>query len=119
DTAIEIWNALQAQLDGWRTLLTARVGELEAELGGLTRLRAIWRATRDEARAEQAPPAVVERITATINAIATTRDIVDAQRQRLLVLQDAVVAQSATIREPRQALIAYRERGLDSLLVAD
>lgn len=119
DGHIEVWRALRTQLDGWRALLGTRIGELDAEIGGLARLRAIWRATRDEARAQGAPATVVERIAATLAAIATTRDLIDAQRQRLLVLQDGVVAQSAALREPLRALTDYRERGLDRLLVAE
>jgi small-conductance mechanosensitive channel len=119
DNLTEKWRALRSQLEAWNGALTALAIALDQELGGLGQLRAIWRATADEARAQNAPPAVLERIDTTLTAIAGTRKVIEARRRNALELQDEVVAQAAATRGPLRDLGNVRRQSFGRLLVAD
>lgn len=119
DNMTEKWRALRTQLDGWNQALTALATALDKELGGLDELRAIWRVTNDEARVQNAPAAVLERIDLTLAGIATTRKAIEGRRRDVLELQDAVVAQAAQVRAPLRDLGNVRRQSLGRLLVAD
>ncbi len=119
DNLAEAWRMLRSQLDDWSATLTTQVTQLDQEVAGLDRLRRVWRATREQARVESAPPAVLERIGTTLEAIGTLRKGLDERRKQLLVLQGTVVEQSAATREPLRALGSVRRQGFGRLLVAD
>ena len=119
DTLTEKWRALRNQLDGWSQTLTAMATALDKELGGLDRLRAIWKVTGDEARAQNAPPAVLDRIGDALTNIDKTHKAGEQRRQQLLELQNDVVAQSAATRQPLSDLGAVRKQTFGRLFVAD
>jgi small-conductance mechanosensitive channel len=113
------WESFQAALGDWATALTDRVTVLEQEMGGLAELRAIWLATRDEAQAAGAPPAVADRIKATLALLQQARGQVESYRQTLLVLQDRVVREAALCRDAVEHLAAYRTGAISHLLERD
>ena len=113
------WQSYQAALGDWATALTDRVTVLEQEMGGLAELRAIWLATRDEAQAASAPPAVLERIKAALALLQQARSQVESYRQTLLVLQDRVVQEAAHCRDAVGHLTAYRTGAVGRLLERD
>jgi small-conductance mechanosensitive channel len=119
DNQSEKWRQLRDQLDAWSATLTGMASALDREMAGLDELRAIWRATSDAARAQNAPPATLERIDASLDGIAAARKAGDVRRQRLLELQDQVVAQAAAIRAPLRDLANVRRQSFARLLVAD
>ncbi|MBX3024121.1 mechanosensitive ion channel [bacterium] len=119
DNLSEKWRLLRSQLDAWSATLTDMASALDREMGGLDDLRVIWRATKDEARAQNAPPALLDRIDTALGSIAGARKGGEARRQRLLELQDQVVAQAAMIREPLRDLANVRRQSFGRLLVAD
>lgn len=119
DNLTEKWRLLRGQIDGWSATLTGMASALDKELSGLDELRAIWRATNDEARAQKAPPAVLERIDAALAGVAGARKALEQRRQYLLELQDRVVAASAATREPLRDLGTVRRQSFASLLAAD
>ncbi len=119
DNLAERWRQLRSQLDGWSDLLTKMATALDKELGGLDELRAIWKATGDLAHAQNAPPAVLERVDAGLASIATTRKAGEERRQQLLELQNAVVEQAAATRTPLHDLAGIRRQSFGRLLVAD
>ena len=77
------WRTLRDQLNDWTATVTGRVNELEREIGGLDELRAIWRATRDQAKAENAPAEVVERTDTALAAIVAARKGIESRRKAL------------------------------------
>lgn len=119
DEMIGQWQAQQDVLSGWSATLTASATTLQAELGGLTDLRAMWRATRDEAQAAAVPNAVMERIQGTTSLIAQVRKQVEAYRERVLVLQDRVVQEAARCRDAITELGDVRRGMVGRLLVRD
>lgn len=119
DNLSEKWRQLRTQLDGWSSTLTDTASALDREMAGLDDLRAVWRATSEEARAQNAPPAVLERVESALSGIAAVRKTGEARRQQLLELQDQVVAQTAAIREPLRDLANVRRQSFARLLVAD
>jgi small-conductance mechanosensitive channel len=113
------WQELQRKLTEWGSVLTDRATALEQEMRGLDELRAIWRATRDEAQAAGAPAAVLERVKGTLALIQQVRGKIDAHRATLLVLQDRVVKEAARCREATDQLSDYRRTAVGRLLVRD
>jgi small-conductance mechanosensitive channel len=92
---------------------------LEKEMAGLAELREVWKATRDLAQAQGAPPAVFERIKATSSLIAEVRKEIETHRQTLLVLQERVVQEVARCRDTLDQLSAYRQDAVGRLLTPD
>jgi small-conductance mechanosensitive channel len=119
DNLSEALRQLRTQLEGWSETLTSAAAGVDKEVGGLDALRAVWRATRDQARAQSAPPALIERINGTLQAIAATRREIEARRGRLLERQDEVVALAASTREPLRDLNKVRAQSFGRLLIAD
>lgn len=119
DNLVEALRQIRTQLDTWSAALTAHAADIDREIAGLDHLRDIWRVTRDQARAQVAPPALLERINGTLQAIATTRKAIEARRGRLLEQQDQVVNLAASTREPVRALNKVRVQSFGRLLVAD
>ena len=119
DNLTEKWRALRTELEGWNAGLTKLATSLDSELTGLDQLRAIWRATNDEARAQNAPASLLERIDAALTGIAATRKTIEGRRQHVLDLQDGVVAQAAATRLPLRDLGNVRRQSFGRLLVAN
>ncbi|MGH7790417.1 MAG: mechanosensitive ion channel domain-containing protein, partial [Candidatus Binatia bacterium] len=113
------WRALQDLLTDWDATLTERSVVLEKEMAGLAELREVWKATRDLAQAQGAPPAVFERIKATSHLIAEVRKGIETHRQALLVLQERVVQEAARCRDTLDQLGAYRQDAVGRLLTPD
>jgi small-conductance mechanosensitive channel len=119
DDMIAHWRGFQDTLSDWNATLTTRVTQLEQEIRGLTELRAIWLATRDEAQAAAAPTAMLDRIKVALSLVQQTRKQVESYRETLLALQDRTVQQSAQCRDAIDALSAYRSAAVGRLLVRD
>ena len=84
------WFALRIDFDRLGGVLEARAQRREADLATLVALAESWTASRGLAREDSAPAAVLERVDATLAAIAATRMAVERRRDRVLVLQDTV-----------------------------
>jgi small-conductance mechanosensitive channel len=108
DTLTANWRAVRDQLNDWTATVTGRVNDLEGEIAGLADLRAIWRATRDQEKLENAPPELIDRTDTALNALLTARKGVEARRKALLVLQDRLVEALASTREPVNQLTNYQ-----------
>src|SRR4030095_5824968 len=81
DDLLDQWHGFQTALSDGSAQLPSRATALEQELKGLDELRAIWRATRDEAQSAGAPAAVLDRIKSNLNAIQQSRNDIDAARE--------------------------------------
>lgn len=119
DELLTSWQDMQRQLSDWGAALTARATVLEQELRGLDELRAVWRATRDEAQATGAPPAILERVKTALAAIQELRKQIESYRAGTLVLQDRVVQETAWRRDATSRLVEYRRAAVGRLLVRD
>jgi len=117
DSLAAAWRTLRDQLNDWTATVTGRVNDLEREIGGLDDLRAIWRATRDRAKADNAPGELLARIDTVLGAVQVARKGVEARRKDLLVLQDRLVETLAATRDPIKQLNDYRRD--TRLFVAD
>ncbi len=91
----DAWMVMRSQLAAWNDALTRRATQLERELRQFEALRATWSASRTEALASGAPAPVLERINATLAAIAAAQGDIGDQRARVLSLQDRVVKEIA------------------------
>jgi small-conductance mechanosensitive channel len=111
------WRNLRDQLNDWTATVTGRVNELEREIAGLDDLRAIWRATRERAKTDNAPGELIERIDGVLSAVQAARRNIEGRRKDLLVLQDRLVEALASMREPIKQLDDYRRD--TRLFVAD
>jgi small-conductance mechanosensitive channel len=107
----DAWRGIATDIGAWSDLLTREAVAVEGELDRLNRLADQWSRTREEARRSQAPPAVLQRIDLTINAIGHSRSSALSRRASILSLQ-ARVAQQLALVQDAQARVA-RARGLD------
>jgi small-conductance mechanosensitive channel len=119
DNLSEALRLLRAQLDASSATLTTYAADVDKEISGLDQLRAVWRATRDQARVQSAPPALIERIGGTLQAIATTRRAIETRRAQLLERQNQVVDLAASTRDPLRELNKVRVQSFGRLLIAD
>jgi small-conductance mechanosensitive channel len=90
DSLEGVWNALRVDFDRLGDNLDARVRRRESDLATLVALAESWSASRKLAQQTDAPAALLERVDATLSAIAATRGAVEQRRDRVLVLQDTV-----------------------------
>jgi len=119
DELSEQWDALQITLAEREDSITARATQLEQEMGGLSELRAIWKATGEMARQSSVPPEVLERIESNLTLIQALRKQINAYRQALLVLQDRIVQQRALCHTAIGQLEDLRRDAIGRLLVRD
>jgi potassium-dependent mechanosensitive channel len=94
-TLAETWSVVRSGLAAWDDTLARQATRLEAGLQQLEPLRATWSASRAEAVASSAPASVLERIDATLAAIAAARQRLEEARARVLGLQDGVAQEIA------------------------
>ena len=99
--------------------LTARASALESDSQTLESHRALWRRTLVEARATKAPPAVIERVQATITAIAATQKKLEERRAVVLELQDRVVRELAVADGALERITRYRKEVIGQLWIPD
>ena len=116
---LDRWQQLGPQLGDWSAVLRARATELQELVDQLAQLRAAWMATRDAAVASGAPPALVARVEEVLAAVQATRGEVDAQRSRVLVLQDEVSRSAGRRDEAVESLTRSLSLAPRGLLVAD
>jgi small-conductance mechanosensitive channel len=84
------WNALRVEFGRLGDDFAGRAQRRESDLATLAALTDSWSAARTRGNETDAPPPLLERIDATLAAIATTREVVERRRDRVLVLQDTV-----------------------------
>jgi small-conductance mechanosensitive channel len=84
------WNALRVEFGRLAADLAGRAQRRESDLAALSALAESWSASRQLAQQSDVPAALLERVDATLAAIATTREAVERRRDRVLVLQDTV-----------------------------
>jgi len=98
------WGNRQHELSLWRETLARRAGAVEAELGSLDLMRALWEQTRVEAKASQAPADVIASIGANLDSIASTRKLATKARGDLLSLLNGVAKEELRASESRNAV---------------
>jgi potassium-dependent mechanosensitive channel len=94
-TLTDSWRVMRGRLAGWNDILTRRATQLEQAAGQLETMRATWSASRAKAVESQAPAAVIERIDATLVAIAAAQRSVGDRLTHVLGVQDRVVREIA------------------------
>jgi small-conductance mechanosensitive channel len=122
DTLLDLaseWEGRSRRLARDRETLTARAKALDAELGRLAELRALWERSRDGARESAAPPAVLDRAAAILDAIGRTRDAVQRRRAVVLTLQSGVAGLEAVVADVLDAVAAARSEERQRLFVRD
>lgn len=113
------WQTLRAELDAASSLLTRRATILEADVADLQAREEIWRLTRDEARASQAPKPVLARIQAALELLRATRERAEKRRSEVLLLQDRVTRERAACDDALGRLAQYRSEVVGKILVRD
>lgn len=82
------WAAVLSTTTSWDAVLSRRGEELQALADELRQSKAVWTRTRDAKREEPLAPVLVERIKATLTAIAETEDAVVSRRDQVWRLAD-------------------------------
>ncbi len=111
--------ALQGRLGGWERMLTRRSEELEQRLVQLAQARRVWQVTEEQARADEIPRGVAERIAAVLERNDAVRKRVQGAREALFTLQDRVSRYQARAGEQREALKQAKAMAVGGLLVRD
>ena len=113
------WRARGDQLARWQASATDRLIALERGITEIETRAEIWSATRDAARATDAPSESLSRIDAVRAALrAALRDARDARRG-LVDLQGRIAEQQSTVGSALERLDAARKRAEISLLESD
>jgi potassium-dependent mechanosensitive channel len=119
DTLADLWQASRMGLATWVETLTVRATWLEQQRAALVALAETWTLTRTEARAAKVPPAVFQRITDVLGAIAETQAKLDGQRSAMLVLQDRVARELSRCEEALAEVEQARQRAVSDLFVRE
>jgi potassium-dependent mechanosensitive channel len=94
-TLTDSWRVMRGRLAGWNDVLTRRATQLQQAAAQLEAMRATWSASRATAVESHAPATVIERVDATLGAIATAQRSVGERLAHILGVQDRVVRQIA------------------------
>ena len=113
------WSAEGQSLGAWSKTLTERATALEARIAQLGDLEKTWRLTLDQARAEHAPDALVERARSVLADVRAAQGQVQARRAVVLTLQDQVARLGGRIDEEIDDIRAARGTLRGRLFEAD
>lgn len=116
---ITSWQTERGTLSGWGQTLTWYANEQEKQISELAALTDSWNATLEQARAANAPPAVVDRINATLASIKDTRRDVEKYRAQILSLQDRVARETSTCDELIERITEFRKKEVGQVFVRD
>jgi potassium efflux system protein len=94
-TLTDSWRVMRGRLASWNDVLTRRATQLQQAAAQLEAMRATWSASRATAVESQAPATVIERVDATLAAIATAQRSVGERLAHILGVQDQVVREIA------------------------
>jgi len=109
------WVRSEARLGGWLKTLSSGVASIEEELGKLGEEGALWELTRSAEGETELPPAVLQQIDETLDAIATSRKGMRSTRDAMLTLQSKIAKEKAHVDEmvaTQREEIAERRRGI-------
>jgi potassium efflux system protein len=99
-TEQQLWQKSQLDMGRWLSLVTQRATRLQTALSQVEALEKTWTQTLDAARAQQAPEATIQQISAVLSAIEAAHAILRTQRNAALDLQGRIgreVAQCVTV----------------------
>ncbi|MGH8064153.1 MAG: hypothetical protein ACRERE_02710, partial [Candidatus Entotheonellia bacterium] len=108
-TQQQLWQRRQLQTMGWLRVLTERATQLQDGLHRLADLHTTWTDTRAAAQLAQAPEPILQRIDATLAALAAAQTPWQAQRTVVFDLQNRVAHEVAR-REDVLAQIAQMQQ---------
>ena len=109
------WVRSGARLDGWLNTLSSGVASIDQELGKLGKEAALWELTRTAEGETELPPAVLQQIGETLDAISTIREGMQSTRDTMLTLQSEIAKEKAHVDEmvaTQREEIAERRRGI-------
>jgi hypothetical protein len=87
------WQHRRQQVNAWLTQLTQLAVQLRAAYDTLSRTAETWGQTREAVRAEQAPPAILQQVAATLTAIEAAQARLKLQEDSVLELQGKLAAE--------------------------
>jgi len=87
------WQQRHQQVNARLALLTRRAVELRAAHETLSHTATAWEQTREAAQAEQAPPAILQQVVATLAAIGAAQAQLKSQEDSVLGLQSSLAAE--------------------------
>ena len=109
------WDELRRTVASAADALTAEAVDLEQRLDEIASRRALWSRTLEDARAAQAPRAVLERIQETLALLRDARKPLEERRAQVLLLQERVTRALSTSDVQLQAIAKYRKEILGRL----
>jgi potassium efflux system protein len=99
-TEQHLWQKSQLDMGRWLNLVTQRATQLQTALSQLQELRKTWTRTLDAARAQQAPDATIQQISAVLPTIEAAQATLQTQRNAALDLEGRIgkeVSQCGTV----------------------
>jgi small-conductance mechanosensitive channel len=118
DLATE-WKRYASGVTKWEESLLAKSEELEEQTHQMDELEAVWRVTRDTARAQRAPRATTRQIGSTLEEIGSTKAMLGKRFREILALQELVAAELRLLKEDADRIEAQREELRQRLFVRD
>jgi len=109
------WVRSGARLDGWLKTLSSGVASIDKELAKLGEEAALWELTRSAEGETELPPAVLQQIDETLDAIATSKKGMHTTRDAMLTLQSEIAKEKAHVDEmvaTQREEITKRRRGI-------
>ncbi|MBD3872295.1 MAG: mechanosensitive ion channel [Acidobacteria bacterium] len=109
------WVRSGARLDEWLKTLSSGVASIDKEQAKLDEEAALWELTRSAEGETELPPAVLQRIDETLDAIATSKKGMHTTRDAMLTLQSKIGKEKAHVDEivaTQREEIANRRRGI-------
>jgi potassium efflux system protein len=99
--------------------LTQRATNLDQEIGRLAQLDQIWKNTAQSAAQVNMPPAVLKSVQSAVDAIARKQEAAEADRTRILTLQNTLSGEEARVRRALESIKRAQDAALKDLLVRD
>jgi potassium efflux system protein len=113
------WVDDEALLADWDQALKRRGEELDRLVGEVADLEGLWERTATALRSAAAPPPLLARIAAALDAIRDTRAKLTERRDAVLTLRNRVARQRAVVAEARALVGERRAASLGSLQIRD
>ncbi len=109
------WVRSGARLDEWLKTLSSGVASIDKELAKFGDEAALWELTRSAEGETELPPAVLQQIDETLDAITTSRKGMQSTRDAMLTLQSEIGKEKGHVDEmvaTQREEIAERRRGI-------
>ena len=115
----QIWQQRQSQLTAWLNALTGRATRLQVALNQLNKLYETWARTRDAEQSAKAPPAILQQIDSTLDAIEAAQQPHQAQHDEILNLQSKIAELVASCNAVLAQIDALQQKAVGGIFTRE